>query len=152
MVHVPVVVVRVCPWVGVPVREGAVVLVGAEPPPVGGPPALARMPMSRPSVPAACPVDPDVSSNPFQVVGLVPPAKVAVPFRFGEVAPDHMLWVFVVMAPGSPMFGDELAALFVNVSPLPRGSPVLWLFSNTAVPVQAWVLGSVAQPDGSAPR
>ena len=101
IVQLPLVVVSVSPSVAVPLSEGAAVFTGADPPPVGGPPALARMPTFCPSLPAAWPVDPDVSSNPAQVVGLLPPTNVAVPLMFGELAPDHMLFVFVVRDPDS---------------------------------------------------
>ena len=101
IVQVPLVVVSVSPSVAVPLSEGAAVLTGAEPPPVGGPPALARMPTSCPSLPPLWPVDPEVSSNPAQVSGSLPPVNVAVPLMFGELAPDHMLLVFVVSDPDS---------------------------------------------------
>ena len=103
IVHVPFVVVMVCPCVAVPVSEGATVFTGAEPPPVGGPPALERMPTSRPSLPPAWPVEPDVSSNPAHVMGFVPPVNVALPLMFGELAPDQRLLVFVVSEPDSTL-------------------------------------------------
>ena len=103
IVQVPLVVVSVSPSVAVPLSEGAAVLTGAEPPPVGGPPSLLRIPTSSSSLPLAWPVDPDVSSNPAQVVGLLPPANVAVPLMFGALAPDHMLFVFVVREPDSAL-------------------------------------------------
>ena len=154
IVHVPLVVVSVSPSVAVPLSEGAAVFTGADPPPVGGPPALDRIPTLSPSLPASWPVDPEASSKPAQVVGSAPPANVALPLMFGELAPDHMLLVFVLIALESPMFGDVPETLFVNVSPLPVGSPDLWLFSNTDPTVQAWMGADgscIEQSDGSAP-
>src|ERR1700729_682796 len=150
MVHVPLVVERVCPWTADPLSAGEAVLAGVAPPPVGGPPALLRTPTSRPSLPPACPADPEVSSNPAHVVGLLPPANVGVPLMFGELAPDHRLCVFVVSDPDST-FGPDGEMLSVYDSPLVTRSPGLLPFISSVTLVHAWVVGSVAQPDGSAP-
>src|SRR6202042_386776 len=154
MVHVPLVVERVCPWTADPLSAGEAVLAGVDPPPVGGPPALLRTPTSRPSLPPACPADPEVSSNPAHVVGLLPPANVGVPFMFGELAPDHRLCVFVVSDPDST-FGPDGELLFVNVSPLVTRSPDLLLFRSSVELVQPWIGADVSsiveQPPGSAP-
>ena len=124
--HVPSVVARACLSTGDPLSAGATVFAGAEPAPVGGPPALARIPGSNPSLPPACPVDPEVSSKPAQVVGFVPPTKVARPPRFGEIAPENKLFVYVDIEVGpSPRFGPEPEMLLVRVSPVVAGSPLL---------------------------
>src|ERR1700761_3166054 len=150
IVHVPLLVVSVSPSVAVPVTAGATGLTGAGPPPVGGPPALPRIPTSRPSLPPSWLIDPEVSLNPAQVVGFVAPVNVALPLMFGEVAPENRLFVFVVSDPDTT-FGPCWLTLLVYVSPLGDRSPVLVELTSSVVLVHGWMFGPVEHPDGSAP-
>jgi hypothetical protein len=112
------VVESVVPFVAEPVTTGAAVLTGAEPPLVGGPPALVRMPTSSPVVTAA---EPAISSNPAQAGGFVPPANVGLPLMFGAMAFENRSYVFA--ANGSST--AELPALFLVNLARHAGSPFL---------------------------
>ena len=119
-------------------------LTGAEPPPVGGPPALLRMPTPSPSVAPANPGEPAASAKPAHVVGLGPPWNVGLPLMFGELAPDHMLFVLAVSDPASAL-GPGWSTLFTYVSPLGARSPDLLLFMNSLVLVHRCRFGRFAQ-------
>ena len=102
---------------------------GAEPPPVGGPPSLARTRTSSPSLPPRCPADPAVNSSPpGSRIEAADERRAA--FDARRPAPGHMLFVSVVSEPESTS-GALGKMFFMYVSPLGPLSPALLLLRSS---------------------